>query len=151
MELPTLQLDQESRGKSQCNLLFLGKQLQVSESSMAVTVTPSIHTQCLFSILQHGDCYVLLEVLAFSPSIAGIYQIGKKLNPSQFLKIIKAIPCPFVCSCFHQLLYKLFIIVIAGIVQRCPAIAVNHIDKSFTCSSVCEIYTIPSPQFLCSQ
>ena len=58
------------------------------------------------------------------------------------IKFVTGLPCPCVCSCFQQLLYKLLVIAIAGIMKRCPAIAVTHVDKSFTCSSVCEIYTI---------
>ena len=50
--------------------------------------------------------------------------------------------CIWVCSCIYQLLHKFHVVIIAGIVERCPALSVWELSKWFwswmsVISSVC--------------
>ena len=41
------------------------------------------------------------------------------------------IPCIWVCSCIQQQLYKLQVVIRAGIMKRCPTFEVRDIDERY--------------------
>ena len=60
--------------------------------------------------------------------------VHKNINPY--------ILCIWVCPCIYQLLHKFHVVIIAGTVERCPALVVGELSKSFwllvlAISSVC--------------
>ena len=47
----------------------------------------------------------------------------------RYFLAFRELPCILVCSCIQQLLYKLQIVIRAGIMKRCPAFEIRDVDK----------------------